>query len=61
MSKRHDITRTLIRVWIGTYEAGGFDGDTASAILITQYETRIAALERLVGNDTVVVETMFAI
>ena len=44
LAKRHDVTRTLIRVWIGKYEAGGFDEDTASAALITEYEARIAAL-----------------
>ncbi|MER9357686.1 helix-turn-helix domain containing protein [Mesorhizobium sp. M0514] len=32
LAKRHDMTRTLIRVWIGKYEASGFDEDTASKI-----------------------------
>ena len=56
LAKRHDITRTLIRVWIGKYEAGGFDEDTASATLITEYEARIAALERLVGKQALELE-----
>ncbi|WP_436162821.1 transposase [Mesorhizobium sp. LjRoot246] len=56
LAKRHDITRTLIRVWIGKYEAGGFDEDTASATLITEYEVRIAALERLVGKQALELE-----
>jgi hypothetical protein len=43
LAKRHDITHTLIRVWIGKHEAGGFDEDTASVALITEYEARIAA------------------
>jgi transposase len=56
LAKRHDITRTLIGVWIGKYEAGGFDEDTASAALITEYEARIAALERLVGKQALELE-----
>ncbi|MER9940306.1 transposase [Mesorhizobium sp. M0088] len=56
LAKRHDITRTLIGVWIGKYEAGGFDEDTASATLITEYEARIAALERLVGKQALELE-----
>lgn len=27
LAKRHDISRTLIRVWVGKYEAGAFDGE----------------------------------
>lgn len=49
LAQRHDITRTLIRIWVGKYEAGGLDEDVASAALIT--EARIAALERLVGKQ----------
>ena len=56
LAERHAITRTLIRVWVGKYEAGGLDDDTASAALITEYEARIAALERLVGKQALELE-----
>jgi transposase-like protein len=56
LSKRHDICRNLIRVWIRKYEAGEFDEDAAAADLLQQYEARIAALERLVGKQALELE-----
>ena len=50
LAKRHDISRNLIRIWIAKYEAGALDSDTAAAKVLTEYEARIAALERLVGK-----------
>ena len=50
LAKRHDISRNLIRIWIAKYEAGALDSDTAAAKVLTEYEARIAALERFVGK-----------
>ena len=50
--RRHDLSRTLIRIWVQKYEAGAFDEDSAAVDLIATYEARIAALERLVGKQT---------
>jgi transposase len=50
LEKRHDLSRNLIRVWVERYQAGAFDEDAAAADLLQQYEARIAALERLVGE-----------
>ena len=50
LSKRHDISRQLIRIWVSKYEAGALDEDVAAADLVQDYEARIAALERLVGR-----------
>ena len=33
LSKRHDICRNLIRVWVQKYEAGAFDEDNQTADL----------------------------
>src|SRR6516164_845136 len=33
LSKRHDISRQLIRVWVQKYEAGGWDEDAQAADL----------------------------
>lgn len=52
LSKRHDICRNLIRVWVGKYEAGAFNDEEKAADLLQEYEGRIAALERLVGRLT---------
>ena len=56
LSKRHDICRNLIRVWVQKYEAGDFNEDVAAADLLQQYEARIAALERLVGKQALELE-----
>ena len=51
LAKRHNLSRTLIRIWVQKYEAGSFDEDAAAADMIEGYEARIAALERLVGKQ----------
>src|SRR6266446_10352578 len=38
LSKRHDISRQLIRVWVQKYEAGGLDEDAQAADLLQEYE-----------------------
>lgn len=56
LSKRHDIQRQLIRVWVRKYEEGALDEDAQAADLIQEYEARIAALERLVGKQALELE-----
>ncbi len=51
LSKRHDVSRNVIRLWIARYETGGqLNDDTTAADLLQDYQARIAALERLVGK-----------
>ncbi len=56
LSKRHDLSRNLIRIWVQRFEAGAFDDDSVAADLVEQYEARIAALERLVGRQALELE-----
>lgn len=56
LSKRHDISRNLIRVWVEKYQAGALDEDVVAADLLQAYEARIAALERLVGKQALELE-----
>ena len=56
LSKRHDISRNLIRLWVAKYEAGEFDEEAEAADLLQQYEAKIAALERLVGRQALEIE-----
>lgn len=56
LAKRHDISRNLIRIWVETYEAGSFDDDAQTADLPQACEARIAALERLVGEQALELE-----
>ena len=41
-ARRHDLSRTLIRIWVDKYEAGAFDEDAEAASMIQEYEARIA-------------------
>jgi transposase-like protein len=56
LSKRHDVSGNLIRVWVAKYESGAFDDDVSAADLLVRYETRIASLERLVGKQALELE-----
>jgi transposase len=56
LAKRHDLSRTLIRIWVQKYEAGAFNEDAAAADLVEACEARIAALERLVGKQALEIE-----
>jgi transposase-like protein len=56
LSRRHDLSRNLIRIWVDKSEAGALDKDGAAAELLTDYEARIAALERLVGRQALEIE-----
>jgi transposase len=56
LSKRHGISRQLIRIWVGKFEAGASDEDVQAANLIQEYETKIAALERMVGRQALEIE-----
>ena len=51
LSKRYDISRNVIRLWIARYEADGeLDDETTAGDLLQDYKARIAALERLAGK-----------
>ena len=43
LSQRHDISRQLIRIWVGKFEAGALDEDVQAADLLQEYEAKIAA------------------
>jgi transposase len=52
LSRRHGVGRTLIRIWIKKYQDGEFNDEVAVADSLDEYEARIAALERKVGQLT---------
>ena len=55
LSKRHDISRQLIRVWVEKYEAG-LGRRRPGCDLLQEYEAKIAALERMVGRQSLEIE-----
>ena len=52
LAKRHRICRHLIRLWLTKYEAGSSPRRPPMAESLEEYEARIAALERKVGQLT---------
>ena len=38
LAKRHDVSRTLIRIWVRKLETGAFDEDARAADLLQEYE-----------------------
>jgi transposase len=56
LSKRHDISRQLIRIWVGNFEAGAQDDDVQAADLLQEYEAKIAALEWMMGRQALEIE-----
>ena len=58
LSKRHDISRQLIRIWVGKFEAGAWDEDVQAAEIVQKYEAEIAVLERMVGRQTLEIELL---
>ena len=48
--RRHDVCRNLIRVGVAKVEASEFDEKIEASNLLSSYEAKIAALERLVGR-----------
>lgn len=58
LSRQHDISRQLIRIWVGKFETGALDDDVQAADLLQEYEARIAALERMVGRQALEIELL---
>ena len=56
LAKRHDLSRSLVRIWVQKYEVGAFHEDATAADLLQEYEARIASLERLVGKQALELE-----
>ena len=40
LSQRHDISRQLIRIWVGKFEAGALDDDVQATDLLQEYEAK---------------------
>ena len=56
LGQQHDACRNLIRIWIEKYAHGEYDDDAVEADLLPECESRIAALERLVGHQELEIE-----
>jgi transposase len=52
LARRHNLSHNLIRLWIQKYEAGDLTGEVGDAVRSAEYDSKIAALERKVGQLT---------
>ena len=50
--RSHNISANLIQLWLTQFDRGELTDEEAEASVIAEYETRIAALERKVGQLT---------
>ena len=50
--RAHHISANLIHIWLTQFDRGELTSEEAKASVIAEYETRIAALERKVGQLT---------
>lgn len=50
--RSHDISANLIQLWLTQFDFGELTGEEAAVSVIAEYEARIAALERKVGQLT---------
>ena len=58
LSQRHDISRPLIRTWVGKHDRGALDGDVQAAGPLQEGEAKVAALERIVGRQALEIELL---
>jgi transposase-like protein len=50
--RSYNISANLIQLWLTQFDRGELTGEEAEASVVTEYEARIAALERKVGQLT---------
>lgn len=51
-AKMHTLSTNLIQLWLTQYDRGELSTEEAEASVISEYEAKIAALERKVGQLT---------
>lgn len=51
-AKKHTLSTNLIQLWLTQYDRGELSSEEADASIISEYEAKIAALERKVGQLT---------
>lgn len=50
--RNHNISANLVQLWLTQFDRGELNAEEAEASVIAEYEARIAALERKVGQLT---------
>jgi transposase len=50
--RKYSVSSNLIQLWLTQYDRGELNGEEVEAAVLTDYEAKIAALERKVGQLT---------
>ena len=50
--KKYSLSANLVQLWLTQYDRGDLDGEEIEASVLAEYEGKIAALERKVGQLT---------
>jgi transposase len=58
LARQHGIYHSLLRLWIEKYRKGHFDEKDAVVEKVEEYEAKIAALERKVGQLTMEIDLL---
>lgn len=56
--RSYRLSANLIQMWLDQYDRGELDAEEAAASTISEYEAKIAALERKVGQLTMEVDLL---
>jgi transposase-like protein len=56
--KKYGLAYSLIEHWLRQYDRGELTGNAAEATVVNEYEAKIAALERKVGQLTMELELL---
>ena len=51
-ARHHNLSTNLLQLWLTQYDRGELSTEEAEASIVAEYEARIAALERKVGQLT---------
>jgi len=58
LAREHEISRNLIRLWVEKFEKGELSEELEQGAKIPEYEAKIAALERKIGQLTMEVDLL---
>jgi transposase-like protein len=56
LAREHEISRNLIRLWVDRFQKGELSEELDQSAKIPEYEAKIAALERKIGQLTMEVD-----
>jgi transposase-like protein len=56
--RTHGLSANLLQVWLSQYDRGDLNEESAAASMVAEYEAKIAALERKVGQLTMEIDLL---